>query len=75
MVSSQTFVFRGEVVYLLDGELAAFSWKNCGNCPTKIAFFSMDMATKLRTLVIEATSPQLADVQIIGLNSPFEPRR
>ena len=74
ILNSELFLFRGEVLYLLDGELLAFSWKNCYNCPTRIAFFSVEMAERTLLLLLEAESPLRQNLQLISLDSPFEPK-
>lgn len=71
VIHPETFAWRGEIVYLLDGELAAFSWKNCSTCPTEIRFFSQDAAESIKLVLIDLMFTE-TDVKFVSLDDEFK---
>jgi hypothetical protein len=65
------FQWRGEVVYLLDGGLAAFSWKNCSTCPTEVRFFSQDAAESIKLVLIDLMFTE-TNVKFVSLDDEFK---
>jgi hypothetical protein len=71
IINSELFQWRGEIVYLLDGELAAFSWQNCSTCPTEVRFFSQDAAESIKLVLIDLLFTE-TNVKFVSLDDEFK---
>lgn len=74
IINSRVFLFRGTILYTLDGELLALSWKNCDPCPTRFAFFKDSNIDELHSLLSKACFPISASVSfnLLELDHPFQ---
>lgn len=75
IINSKTFIFRGTIVYTFDDQLLALSWKNCGPCPTRIAFFKDSRVGEFHALLLQRTFPMVEPLNLVTLNDPFTPQR
>jgi hypothetical protein len=71
VICEDKFIWRGQVVYLLDGEPAAFSWKNCFQCPTQVRFFSPSQAHGIKTVILNALKDE--PPKFVSLDDEFIP--
>lgn len=75
VINAHTFIFRGTIVYTLEGEPVALSWKNCGACPTRVAFLEEGPVEALYSLLLRTCFSLPDSLNIVTLDSQFEPKR